>query len=176
VISKAASETAAEAGVATASSSSAATSTSEAQTLLPAERYIASNRFRVQAGKGPAFEKRWAERKSRLATLDGFRFFTLLRRVDVTAAEGAPAPTASADEEFDYVSMTVWEDKTGYDAWRGGDAFKEAHGGGTLFGIAEMLVSSLRVLRGKPKPALYDGLLPVVMPPPEGTPWKAVGG
>ena len=33
--------------------------------------------------QGPKFEKRWAERKSRLAELDGFKFFTLLRRVDV---------------------------------------------------------------------------------------------
>ena len=37
-------------------------------------RYIASNRFQVRNGKGPKFEKRWADRKSRLATLDGFRF------------------------------------------------------------------------------------------------------
>ena len=36
----------------------------------------------VKPGKGPAFEKRWAERKSRLAVLDGFRFFTLMRRVE----------------------------------------------------------------------------------------------
>ena len=34
---------------------------------LQGERYVASNRFRLQAGKGPTFEKRWAERKSRLA-------------------------------------------------------------------------------------------------------------
>ena len=52
---------------------------------LKAERYVASNRFRLQANKGPVFEKRWAERKSRLANLDGFRFFTLMRRV-----EGSP--------------------------------------------------------------------------------------
>ena len=57
-----------------------------------------------------------------------------------------------------------------------GEAFKEAHGGGTIFGFAEMLISSLMVLKGGPKPAFYEGLLPVVKPPPEGTPWKAVGG
>ncbi len=58
----------------------------EAQTLkyseLPTERYVVFNRFQTRGGAGPKFEKRWAERKSSLATTDGFRFFTLLRRVD----------------------------------------------------------------------------------------------
>lgn len=149
---------------------------------LSAERYVASNRFKLQGGKGPTFEKRWAERKSRLANLDGFRFFTLMRRVEhslsgasMPSGAGGPPPAATADE-YDYVSLTIWEDKTGFDAWRTGEAFKEAHGGGTIFGFAEMLISSLMVLKGGPKPAFYDGLLPVVKPPPEGTPWKAVGG
>ena len=141
---------------------------------LKAERYVASNRFRLQANKGPVFEKRWAERKSRLANLDGFRFFTLMRRVE--GSPGGPPSPPSPDEEYDYVSLTIWEDKSGFDAWRTGEAFKEAHGGGTIFGFAEMLISSLLVLKGGPKPAFYDGLLPVVKPPPEGTPWKAVGG
>ena len=133
---------------------------------LQGERYVASNRFRLQAGKGPTFEKRWAERKSRLANLDGFRFFTLMRRVE---GMGGPPKPADADEEYDYVSLTIWEDKSGFDAWRTGEAFKEAHGGGTIFGFVEMLVSSMMVLKGGPKPAFYDGLLPVVKPPPEDT-------
>ena len=58
---------------------------------LKAERYVASNRFRLQANKGPVFEKRWAERKSRLANLDGFRFFTLMRRVEGSPG-GPPSP------------------------------------------------------------------------------------
>jgi len=142
---------------------------------LQADRYVASNRFKLQAGKGPVFEKRWAERKSRLANLDGFRFFTLMRRVEGTPA-GAPPRPAGADEEYDYVSLTIWEDKGGFNAWRTGEAFKEAHGGGTLFGFVGMLVASMMVLKGGPAPAFYDGLLPVVKPPPEDTPWKAVGG
>jgi hypothetical protein len=51
-----------------------------ADSLMP-DRYIASNRFNVKKDKGPAFEKRWADRKSRLAELEGFRFFSLLKRV-----------------------------------------------------------------------------------------------
>jgi|TARA_B110000977_G_scaffold129238_1_gene164823 heme-degrading monooxygenase HmoA len=144
---------------------------------LQASRYVASNRFKLQKNKGPTFEKRWAERKSRLANLDGFRFFTLMRRVEASAGGmGGPPTAATSDDEYDYVSLTIWEDKSGFDAWRTGEAFKEAHGGGTVFGFAEMLISSLFVLKGNPKPAFYDGLLPVVKPPADDTPWQAVGG
>jgi heme-degrading monooxygenase HmoA len=84
---------------------------------LTAERYVASNRFKLQKGKGPTFEKRWAERKSRLANLDGFRFFTLMRRVE--SSMPGPPKQASEDEEYDYVSMTIWEDKSDFNAWWG---------------------------------------------------------
>jgi heme-degrading monooxygenase HmoA len=120
--------------------------------MLARERYVASNRFRVQDGKGPKFEKRWANRPSRLSKLDGFRFFTLMRRVDADE---------SAKDEPNYVSFTIWEGKDGFDKWRKGDAFKEAHGGGTIFGFMDMLVSSLMILKGGPQPAFYDALLPV---------------
>ena len=96
---------------------------------IKAERYVASNRFKLQKGKGPQFEKRWAERKSRLSKLDGFRFFTLMRRVSEGRGE---------EEESDYVSLTIWSNKEYFDAWRTGEAFKEAHGGRTIFGFAEI--------------------------------------
>jgi hypothetical protein len=58
--------------------------------MLKAERYVVMNRFKVKYNAGARFEKRWATRKSRLATLDGFRFFCLLRRVPRTAGEEIP--------------------------------------------------------------------------------------
>lgn len=133
-----------------------------------AERYIASNRFFVKGGKGPKFEQRWATRKSRLAELDGFQFFTLLRRV--AAPDGAAPPS----DEPNYVSFTVWEDVDSFTAWRTGEAFKEAHGGGSLWGFVMMLVSSSQTLEGAPKPAFYDGLLPIA-PTVEDAP-EAVNG
>jgi hypothetical protein len=54
---------------------------------IPAERYIATNRFKVKKGAEAKFEKRWAERKSRLAELDGFQFFTIMRRVTLEVHE-----------------------------------------------------------------------------------------
>ena len=72
---------------------------------LAAQRYVASNRFRLQKNKGPTFEKRWAERKSRLANLDGFRFFTLMRRVEGPGAgAGGPPAAASAEDCLLYTS------------------------------------------------------------------------
>merc|ERR1711871_536712 len=55
-----------------------------------------------------------ATRKSRLATLDGFRFFTLLKRV---ATEGMDED-ARDYEEGNYVSFTIWENKDNFNAWR----------------------------------------------------------
>ena len=126
---------------------------------LTRQRYVASNRFRVRPGKSAKFEKRWATRKSRLATLDGFRFFTLLKRV---ATEGIDE-NADDYEEGNYVSYTIWENKDNFDAWRTGDAFKEAHGGGgfNISGFVGLLTTALFIIKGSPKPAFYDGLLPV---------------
>jgi len=76
--------------------------TALAEDALPGERYVATNRFKVRNNAGPKFEKRWADRKSRLAELEGFRFFALLKRVSAFGVDYA--------EEGDfgnYISMTV---------------------------------------------------------------------
>jgi len=49
--------------------------------LLKRDRYVATNRFTVRQGRAAKFEKRWADRSSRLAELDGFKYFQLMRRV-----------------------------------------------------------------------------------------------
>ena len=124
---------------------------------LQAERYVATNRFRVKEGREAAFEKRWADRKSRLGLLDGFRFFCMMRRTDKFDA-------AAYDDDINYISCTVWEEFGSFDAWKKGDAFKEAHGGGTIGGIASMLMATAMNTKGKPKAAMWEGLLPVSMP------------
>ena len=45
--------------------------------LLKRDRYVATNRFAVRKGKGAKFEARWANRKSRLSELQGFKYFHL---------------------------------------------------------------------------------------------------
>lgn len=132
--------------------------TALASNSLQRERYVATNRFNVRTNNGPKFEKRWAERKSRLALLEGFRFFTLLRRVSDDGEEF----TLNGDELGNYISLTVWEDKRHFDEWRTGEAFKEAHGGGGLGDFIQLLSTALFILKGSPKPAFYDGLLPSI--------------
>lgn len=131
--------------------------------LLKRDRYVATNRFAVRPGKAAKFEKRWATRKSRLATLDGFKYFHLMRRVTLNDEDGT---TGSYDEgdsaetaQGNYVSFTIWDKKSSFSAWRSGEAFKEAHGGTSIGAFVKTMVSSALVLRGAPRPAFYDGLL-----------------
>lgn len=58
--------------------------------MLNTERYIATNRFKVKPNAGAKFEQRWATRKSRIADLDGFRYFHLMRRVPRKEGESIP--------------------------------------------------------------------------------------
>eukprot|EP00959_Pyramimonas_sp_CCMP1952_P068173 1422893-Pyramimonas_sp.AAC.2 len=141
-----------------------------AEGQLPRERYVATNRFKVKKGAEAKFEKRWSERKSRLAELDGFRFFTIMRRVTLNPDEEIDP------EEFNYTSYTIWDNKESFTAWRTGEAFKEAHGGGTLFGFVSMLVSSTFTLQGPPKPAFYDGIIPIEMQLDPSSAPEVVGG
>lgn len=131
--------------------------------LLQGDRYVASNRFAVRAGKEAKFEKRWATRKSRLAELDGFKYFHLMRRVTLDDDDGVNYDGGKKRSENppmgNYVSLTVWENKGNFNTWRKGNAFKEAHGGTSIGAFMSTMMSSLRILRGAPKPAFYDGLL-----------------
>lgn len=105
-----------------------------AKGLLKRDRYIASNRFAVRQGKAAKFEQRWATRKSRLAQLDGFKYFHLMRRV-VLNDDGSTAYDEGTNEvssQGNMVSFTVWEKKSDFSAWRSGEAFKEAHGGTSI--------------------------------------------
>jgi heme-degrading monooxygenase HmoA len=129
--------------------------------LLKRDRYVATNRFAVRKGQQAKFEKRWATRKSRLATLPGFKYFHLMRRVDLNADGTCTYDEGDTDEEAqeNYVSFTIWNKKSDFSAWRSGDAFKEAHGGTSIAAFLSTMMNSALVLRGAPRPAFYDGLL-----------------
>jgi len=150
--------------------------------LLKRDRYVATNRFAVRQGKAAKFEKRWATRKSKLATLDGFRYFHLMRRVQLNDDDGTQTYLEGGDSEDDafgnYVSFTYWEKKSHFSAWRKGEAFKEAHGGTSIGAFLSTMVSSAMVLRGAPRPAFYDAILQQTVVP-ESTPalvdgWRSV--
>lgn len=130
--------------------------------LMKRDRYVATNRFAVRKDKAAKFEQRWATRSSRLAQLEGFRYFHLMRRVRRQEADGAfrydGGDQSDATAQDNYVSFTVWEKKSHFSAWRKGDAFKEAHGGTSIGAFLSTMLNSALVLRGPPRPAFYDGL------------------
>lgn len=129
--------------------------------LLKRDRYVATNRFAVRKDKAAKFEKRWATRKSRLASLQGFKYFHLMRRVDINEEDGTATYDEGSDEglQGNYVSFTIWNNKSDFSAWRSGEAFKEAHGGTSIGAFVKTMISSAMVLKGAPRPAFYDGLL-----------------
>ena len=73
--------------------------------------------------------------------------FALFRRINLDGTD----LTEEQNEDFNYTSMTLWQDQPTFQVWRAGDAFKEAHGGGNIKGILDMLISSAQTLKGKPK-------------------------
>jgi heme-degrading monooxygenase HmoA len=128
--------------------------------LAKRDRYIATNRFAVRKDQQAKFEQRWVTRKSKLATLEGFRYFHLMRRVELQDDGTSVYDGGDSNEEAqnNYVSFTIWEKKSHFSAWRNGEAFKEAHGGTSISAFLSTMVSSAFVLRGAPKPAFYDAL------------------
>jgi heme-degrading monooxygenase HmoA len=131
--------------------------------LLKRDRYVATNRFAVRPGKEAKFEQRWATRKSRLAELEGFRYFHLMRRVQLLPQQqdddaSASTPTSyyydggddKESRQGNYVSFTIWQRKSDFSAWRKGDAFKEAHGGtsiGAFLSTSECEMTCLSIPR-----------------------------
>jgi len=112
------------------------------------------------------FEQRWLQRTSRLMEFNGFRYFHLMRRVDIEDTSSTTTATTKYDgggkdkkSQFgNYVSFTVWENENDFATWRKGDAFREAHGGTSVGAFVSTMIKSLKQVRGKPKLALYDGL------------------
>ena len=78
------------------------------------------------AENGPAFEKRWADRESKLKECDGFVAFSMMRRD--TGGKGHGVVPFDENSEPTYTSVTIWKDRASFDAWRKGTAFKKVHG------------------------------------------------
>ena len=76
--------------------------------------YIAMNRFKVQKGSEPEFEKRWINRDRHLNEVPGYLEFHLLKG-------------AEEEDHTLYASHTVWESYDAFVAWTKSDAFRAAH-------------------------------------------------
>ena len=68
-------------------------------------------------------------------------------------------PLGEEDPFGNYVSFTIWAEKKHFDTWMGGKAFKEAHGGTSLFAFVLTMAGLAMVLKGASRPAFYNKLL-----------------
>ena len=76
--------------------------------------FIAMNRFQIALGREDTFEEMWRTRESRLDDVPGFHKFRLLR--------------GPSDEQSTlFVSHSVWESRSMFEAWTESDAFQKAH-------------------------------------------------
>ena len=98
---------------------------------LPEEAFVACNQFFVPTENGVAFEQRFASRVSRLKECDGFVSFSLLRRDGKAKGHGV-VPVEGGEPT--YMTCTIWSDRAAFEAWKAGQAFKNAHGDGRASG------------------------------------------
>eukprot|EP00931_Biecheleriopsis_adriatica_P069848 TRINITY_DN4365_c0_g1_i2.p1 TRINITY_DN4365_c0_g1~~TRINITY_DN4365_c0_g1_i2.p1 ORF type:complete len:316 (+),score=76.59 TRINITY_DN4365_c0_g1_i2:41-949(+) len=129
----------------------------ETAEFLPGEGFVAMNRFRVREGTEAQFEKRWTAEKSSLSSLEGFRWFCLLRRVPGTPAGGALSVVYNYDDDmyeddYSYVSFTMWDKRKAFET-----SAEESQGSND--DIATVL-NGFKTPSGPPKSALWDGTGP----------------
>jgi len=122
---------------------------------LPAECFVAANRFCVRPGYEAAFEARWAQRESNLRELPGLKSFTMLLK-----DPGAEPPHGAAEtDECNYMSFTIWADREAFAGWRSSQSFKDAHSAGP-----PRAASELAPWTKPPTLAFWDGVLEITAP------------
>lgn len=75
--------------------------------------FVVFNVVQVPISGADGFEQAFAKRQSRLAEVDGFAGFELLRR----------------EEKDEYVVVSRWRNEAAFKAWREGEHFARAHAG-----------------------------------------------
>ena len=82
---------------------------------------MAMNRFAVKAGCEVDFERRWAERESKLPAQPGFLGFSLLRkRKDLEGGSAPPSPP-NPEDVYNYSTCTIWTSFKQWSHWRDGE-------------------------------------------------------
>lgn len=85
------------------------------------ECFVAMNRFAVKAGCEVDFERRWAERESKLPAQPGFLGFSLLRkRKDLEGGSAPPSPP-NPEDVYNYSTCTIWTSFKQWSHWRDGE-------------------------------------------------------
>ncbi|CAE7216173.1 unnamed protein product [Symbiodinium natans] len=87
----------------------------DGEKMLPPEVFVATTRYNVADQSKTEFEQLWSKQKDELQETAGFRFSQLLRR------DQAP------DDNCNYLSVTVWDDKAAYATWLGPEQVCRRH-------------------------------------------------
>jgi heme-degrading monooxygenase HmoA len=95
--------------------------------------FVAMNRFRVVPEQEGEWERIWKERETYLQEVPGFVQFALLR----------------SDEAGEYISHSIWRDRSAFEAWTRSAAFRKGHAQGSLHGV----------LAGSPELGLFQAVL-----------------
>mmetsp|Transcript_7667 Transcript_7667/g.16811 ORF Transcript_7667/g.16811 Transcript_7667/m.16811 type:complete len:161 (-) Transcript_7667:778-1260(-) len=129
--------------------------------LLPAECFVACNRFCVRPEAASVFEERWASRTSSLRELDGFISFTMLRRDFGQKGHGAGGSGGNSGDDYNYMSCTIWRDRAAFDGWRQSQQFGNAHKGGEKKEEKSDPPSTPSPWTKPPSPVFYEGVLTI---------------
>ena len=74
-------------------------------------KFIATNRFKIAAGRESDFENIWKNRETHLNDVQGFQKFNLLR--------------GETNENFTlFISHSTWDSKADFENWKKSDAFR----------------------------------------------------
>lgn len=95
--------------------------------------FIAMNKFQIVPGQEGEFERRWRERETYLDKVPGFVQFALLK----------------GDNEGEYISHTIWQDRDAFVAWTKSQNFVNGHRQGSTAGV----------IAGHPVVSLYEAVL-----------------
>ena len=80
--------------------------------------FVVMNRLTAPAEFAGRVEQGFAHSTATMKELTGFVNFRLLKL------------SADSPNQILYIAETTWQDQPSYEAWRSGDAFARAHGGG----------------------------------------------
>lgn len=143
---------------------SAAERQESSPTLLPAERFVAMQRYSLREGLEAQFEKRWFVQDESLNSQNGFQWFGLLKRVPGTAPSSSSVSVVynyaddDYEDDFNYLTLSFWSSPEVFStsqAARSSQDTKAAVGAD----LATLVTNGLVTSSGPPKPASWSSML-----------------
>jgi len=120
---------------------------------LPAQCFVACNRFHVRADASADFERCWQQRTASLCDVAGCVTFSLLRRT----GEGKH----DSQREPNYISCTIWSSRSAFEEWREWKQSTAVECGWDAAGGTGNRLPTSKLWTRPPSPVFYEGILAV---------------